>query len=301
MLLQSDIKISGYTAIPHKVSEKELQQKTLLLTLSIFQDEIECAIIDSASNSVISSSSYSSSQKKFSDNELLFLINDFIQRYHLQQLKYSTIQIIVSSPHSTLCPLEYYLPEQKEKLLKYVHPVSPNEIILTNDFENIKIIFSISQNLYHNLQQIFPSAKFYHSCTSMMHIFFYHPYLIHSKIWLHIHPNYIEVISKDNKQLLFYNSFEIKTTLDILYYTLFSVEQLGFTPAETDVFISGNLSTNHTIFQLLQKYLHSVQLVTHHPKLHILPADSLLLSHHHFITLNHYLCVSYQESVKEER
>ncbi|GIV26830.1 MAG: hypothetical protein KatS3mg027_0644 [Bacteroidia bacterium] len=300
MQLQSDIKIEEYNVVPQKISEKELKQKSLLLSLSIFQDELESAIIDLEAHSVYTSSIYASSQRKFSNNELTFLLNDFIHRYHLQSLSFKSIQIIHSSPHFTLCPAEFYLPEHKRDLLQFVHPLSSDEIILTNDFESIKILYAIPQSLHNNLLQIFPSARFFHSSTSMLYILFFHPLLQHSKLWIHLHPNYIEVIAKDQKQFLFYNTFDTKTSLDVLYYILFVIEQLKFSPKETVVYISGNISLKHSIIQLLQKYLHSVQILNHHPKLHILPLNSSLLTHHHFITLNHHLCASYQENTKAE-
>lgn len=301
MLLQSDIKINEYAIASGKVSEKELKQKNLLFQLSVFQDEIESAIMDINNHSVYYSYAFVSTQKKFSNNELLLLINDLLTRYHLQQYNLKEIRIIYSSSHFVLCPEEFYLSDKKNLLLNFVHPVSADEIILNNSFENIKIIFSIPSNIHQNLLQIFPSAHLLHSSASMLNIFYHHPFLLHSKIWAHIHPNYIEVVAKDNKQLLFYNTFEVQNSLDILYYLLFCMQQLKFDPKETDLFVSGNLSLQHTVFQLLQKYVHSVHLIHHHPKLHILPIDAALISHHHFITLNHYLCESFQANTKAEK
>lgn len=308
MQLQSDIQIKEYTVVPHKVSEKELQQKKLALSFAIFQDEIEAAMIDIDHHNVYTSCIYSSLQRKFAHNELLFLLNDFIHRYHLQQKYFKDIYILFSSPHYVLCPTEFYLPEKKNTLLNYAHPLSANDVILTNEFQNIKIIYAIPTSIQHNLLQMFSSAKVYHSATAMMHLFFYHPSLIHSKIWIHIHPNYIEVIAKNHdhthsaqKKLLCYNIYDTRTTIDILYYILFCMEQLSFDASQTDVYLSGNISLQHSIFQILHKYVHTVQIVHHHPKLHILPVDTSLISHHHFITLNHHLCVSSQEKTKEEK
>lgn len=298
MQILNDINIKEYSQ--QKWTREELSQKNLLLSLSVFQDELEYAIIDLESNNVYSTALYSSASKKFTDNELMFLLNDFIHRYHLNQNLFKQIHIIFSSSHFTLCPTEFYVPEKKHLLLQFAHPVKPDEQILAGSFENIKVIYSTQQKLHNDLLQLFPSAKIFHSSIAMMDLFFYHPLLIHSSFWIHIHPNYIEVMAKQNRTLLFYNMFDIQTASDILYYVLFSLEQLKLLPKDTDVFISGNISLQHTIFQLLQKYVHSVQVLHHHPKLHILPVNSDLISHHHFITMNHYLCVSYQENTKAE-
>ena len=301
MQLQADIKISEYSVVPKRISEKELQQKNLLLSLSIFQDEIEAAIIDLTNYSVYAVYGYASYQRKFSPNEYVFIINDFVHRYHLYNITFKMIEIIYSSPHFTFCPTEFFLSEHKRELLQFTHPIDANEIVLTNDFNDIKIIYSIHKNIYQNLLQLFPSARLYHSATAMLHILFYHPVLIHSKLWIHIHPDYIEVIAKNQKQFLFYNTFDTQSSLDVLYYVLFCVEQLELTPKETDVYISGNVSMQHSIIQLLQKYVHTVQFVHHHPKLHILPTDAHLLTQYYFITLNHSLCVSSQENTKAEK
>lgn len=301
MQLQGDIKINDYSVIPHKIGYNELKQKKLLLSLSVFQDELESAIIDMDTNSVYATSIYTSVQKKFSSKELSFLLNDFIHRYHLHQISFRNVHLIYSSPYFALCPVEFYLPEKKTILLNYAHPVYPNEHLLTNNFENIKVLYTVPHYIYNDLLQLFPSAKFFHSATAMMNVFFYHPLLVHSKIWIHVHPNYIEIIAKNKKQFLFYNAFDIQTSLDILYYILFCIEQLDVRAKDTDVFLSGNISLQHSIFQVLQKYVHSVQLVHHHPKLHILPIEASVISNHHFVTFNHYLCVSFQENIRAEK
>lgn len=301
MYLQSDIKIDEYSVIPEKISEKELNKKNLLLSLSLFQDEIEYAIIDTNTHSVYATGNYSSAQKKFAANETLFLINDFIHRYHLHQFTFKHIHILYSSPHFTFCPTEFYLPDKKNILLNYVHPTQPNELIYVDTFENIKIIYSIPQNIHNAFLQTFPSAKISHTATSMLNIFFYHPILIHSKIWANVHPNYIEIIAKNNKQFLFYNTFDIQTSLDILYYLLFCLEQMNLQPKDTDVYLSGNISAEHSIFQLIPKYFHSTQIVHHHPKLHILPLHPSIISNYHFITFNHHLCVLSQENTRAEK
>lgn len=301
MQLQNDIKINEYSVIPHKITEKKLKEKKLLLTLSLFQDEMEMAITDASDNSVYTSCSYISNQAKFTQNEQIFFLNDFIHRYHLHQYDFQKIYIILSTPHFTLCPSEFYISEKKELLLNYVHPIQMEELAFADSFESVKILYTIDKSIHQNLLQVFPSAHIVHSATAMMNIFFYHPLLVHSKIWIHIHPNYIEVMAKDNRQLLMYNTFDIQTSVDILYYILFCIQQLNYSYKETDVFLSGNISAQHTVLRLLSKYVHSVQIVHHHPKLHILPVESLLISHHHFITLNYHLCVSFQANTKAEK
>lgn len=301
MYLQNDIKINEYSVLPDKISEKDLNKKNTLLSFSIYQDEIEYAIIDVDTHSVYATANYSSTQKKFSSNEVLFLINDFIHRYHLHQYTYKHVHVLYSSPHFTFCPSEFYLPDKKDDLLRYVHPLQPNEGVHVDSFENIKIIYSIPQNLYSSLLQIFPAAKISHTATAMLNIFFSHPVLVNAKIWATIHPNYIEIIAKNNKQFLFYNTFDVQTSLDILYYLMFCTEQLQLQPKDTDIYLSGNLSNNHTIFQITSKYFHTVQIVHHHPKLHVLPIHSSLISHYHFITFNHHLCVLYQENTRAEK
>ncbi len=302
MQLLSDIIINEYSVIPQKISFKELQQKSLLLVVSLFQDEIELSVTEYASNNVYLSASYILQQKKFSHNEINYLITDFVHRYHLNQLAFQSVHIIYSSPYFVLCPIEFYLPDKKQILLEYAHPVSVlDEQVLTDDFQNIKIIYSIRQSIYTSLTQIFPSAKLFHSSTALLNLFFYHPMLMHGKFWIHLHPNYMEIMAKNEQQLLMYNMFDTQTSIDVLYYTLFCIQQLNFDSKTTDVYVSGNVSSQHSIFKILPKYVHSVQILHHHPKLHILPLDSNLISHYHFITLNHPLCVSYQENTKAEK
>lgn len=53
----------------------------------------------------------------------------------------------------------------------------------------------------------------------------------------------IELIIKSNGELQFHNHFKVNTTEDILYYTLYTLEQLGINKDDIHSFIGGNLSS----------------------------------------------------------
>ncbi len=301
MYLNTDITISEYSAFGKKYILKDIEKKnTLLLTLSIFQDEIEASIADLQNNNIYWSVSYLS-QKKFSNEAAEYFVADFIHRFNLQKITFKEVLVIYGSHCYTFCPAAFYISEKKEELLKLNHIVRSEDLILTDSYDNIKIIHSIPTQIHQNLLQVFPQAKLYHSSTAMLNIIFSHPSLFSADIWVHIHSGYIEVITKKGTDFLFYTTFDTQTPLDVLYYILFSIEQIKCEPSQTDIFISGNISLDHSIFQLLKKYIRSLQVLSHNHKLHILPTDNKIISHHHFITINFYLCALYQENIKAEK
>ena len=62
------------------------------------------------------------------------------------------------------------------------------------------------------------------------------------------------------KETVFYNTFEFVSREDIIYYILFTVDQLNLNPEETPIVISGKISKEDEYYKIIYKYIRNVSI-----------------------------------------
>lgn len=80
------------------------------------------------------------------------------------------------------------------------------------------------------------------------------------KMFVHLAATHFEIIVLQNQHVLLYNSFDYKTPEDLLYYVLFTAEQLQLNPEQFPLEFLGNISTEYPVFQLVYAYVRNVNL-----------------------------------------
>lgn len=80
------------------------------------------------------------------------------------------------------------------------------------------------------------------------------------KMFVHMAPGHFEIIVLQNQHLLLFNSFEYKTPEDLIYYLLFTAEQLNLNPETLNLEFLGDISENDAFFAITYKYIRNVSL-----------------------------------------
>jgi Protein of unknown function (DUF3822) len=74
-------------------------------------------------------------------------------------------------------------------------------------------------------------------------------------VCLHVRPHSSQLVVFDHQELQFYNSFSTPNPVDVLYFTLLAYEQCRLRPADTPLWVSGNLSSNDETWRWLNRYV----------------------------------------------
>jgi hypothetical protein len=61
-------------------------------------------------------------------------------------------------------------------------------------------------------------------------------------------------------KLMFYNRFDFATKEDVIYYLLFTIDQLKLNPEEIPVVITGNISEDNDNYKIIYKYVRNVSI-----------------------------------------
>ena len=73
--------------------------------------------------------------------------------------------------------------------------------------------------------------------------------------------NHFEIVVVQNQHLLLYNTFEYKTPEDLIYYLLFTAEQLNLNPEVFKLEFLGNIAEEDAYFKIAYKYIRNVSLL----------------------------------------
>ncbi len=186
-----------------------------------------------------------------------------INHFRISKKDYKHVYINYFDSKFTLCPTNFYNPENNRTLLEFNSGSTNEKVLLVDDINtDIKLIYSIGEELKSTFDLVFPHHQIKHTLTVLSKLILQTEELINENIVLYIHKNYIEITVKTGSQLLLANQFSIKTEEDMLYYVLFILEQYQLNPLTVHVTVAGNIDSTARTIQLLKKYIKHIRLAT---------------------------------------
>ena len=80
------------------------------------------------------------------------------------------------------------------------------------------------------------------------------------KMFVHLAATHFEIIIVQNQHLLLFNTFEYKTPEDLIYYLLFTAEQLNMNPETFKLEFLGTIAEDDAFFKIAYKYIRNVSI-----------------------------------------
>ncbi len=81
------------------------------------------------------------------------------------------------------------------------------------------------------------------------------------RMFVHLSKNHFEIVVLQNQYLLLFNSFDYKTPEDLIYYLLFTAEQLNMNPESFKLEFIGDVAENDAYFKIAYKYIRNVSIL----------------------------------------
>lgn len=229
-------------------------------------------------------------QSNLIENDFNTSLLKALNYFQFTKKKYTAVYINYFTERFTLCPSLFYNEADKKDLLQFNCGDIATDIVLTNDISStIKIIFSIPSVLKSLLDQTFPNHQLKHSICVLSQLMLNTKDLSNEMVLLNVTNYTIELVVKNNTQLIMANQFGIKTEQDVLYYLLFLLEQHQLNPLTTTVCVTGNIESNSELFLILKKYIANVKLAMGHKNL-IFSQIEGMPQHFNYTLLNRLFC-----------
>jgi len=202
---------------------------------------------------------------------------------------YSQSVAFVNSP-STLVPSTLYKEEKAETLLNFNSQV--NGKILTDKIPSQKahLIYAVPESIVSIVSNFFPKAK--QKAQESILIQQYSQLNTDSeKAFLYLNEQKVGITVFKGDKLIFNNTFEYTTKEDLLYYTLFSFEQLKLSTETIDVTVFGTIEKNDEYFNLLYDYIRNVKLGKRPHQFTFPGVFNSIAQHKYFGLFTQVLCV----------
>ncbi|MEZ4793490.1 MAG: DUF3822 family protein [Gelidibacter sp.] len=174
---------------------------------------------------------------------------------------FSSVLAIYQNELSNLVPKALFDVEQSADYLKF------NSKILKSDFishDEIAVNESINVyvpyvNINNYIFDTFGVFEYKHASTILIDTILQKETKTDgSVVYINVNPQHFELIAIKDKKLLLYNSFEYTTKEDVIYFLLFTMEQLHFNPETAKLKLMGLIETDDELYTIIYKYVRFV-------------------------------------------
>ena len=192
-----------------------------------------------------------SSRKLESDNLLEIFSND---DYLSQNFKSKSISFVNFA--NTLVPFELYKKEDKENLFALNHELNDEVLLEDNLREEIINLHAVPKLFFQTIKNILPAATL-RSQTSILINNFTNLNLKVETMFLYLKDSFVNIVVTKGKNLLFQNKFNYVTKEDLLFYVLFSIQELNFSNEDINTIVYGNVTEDE--FSILYDYIRNIK------------------------------------------
>ena len=249
------------------------------LAIEISEKSITYCLLNNLTNTYCLLQSY----KIESIDEISNIINN---SKHLL-LSFSSTSIGLINLPNTLVPKEFY---NKKNAKSIFNINSQADEVIKDDYLNSDDtinIYTLSNQLNETIKNYFPNAKIKSHSTILLESLL-RDNTKTENFSIFLKDNIANMIFINNSKIIFQNKFEYSTNEDLLYYTLFSFQQLGISAEKISLNLFGDLEDNQ--FKLLYDYIRDINL-GNRPKDFIFPKEASIIKNHYFFGLfNQVLC-----------
>lgn len=231
-------------------------------------------------------------------NQIEFPLTNFIKALKESPIKiskqYAKISISISNGLFSVVPkalfqeknIDLYIKQNAQ--IKYSYDYRHQVL----EKEGLVICYAIPPKLNTWIKKVFPKAKVTHEIAVLSESALRDFYsLSEDRVVINIHKSYFYIASLKKGKLEFVNKFPFSEKEDLLYYILFTFEQLGINPDLIEVFLTGEIQKGSEEHQLLFQYIKNLHFGFRNKNIKISGALNDIPKHYFYTIFNQSLCV----------
>ena len=252
-----------------ETGQKTIQKKTRIektsnikLSIHISLNGLSFCIIDLISNEIDFLRTYSLSKNSTPKELLKTLKKGFKENDELSN-SFSSVKIIHYNNLSTVVPEPLFDKKNALSYLKFNSKILQNDYvaydrIFNNECVNVFIPYV---NINNYIFKMFDSFVYNHYSSIILEkVKLNEKNTTTPSLYLNININHMEITYFVKNKLVFYNRFDFNTKEDVMYYLLFTIDQLKLNPEEIPVVITGNISEDDDNYKIIYKYIRNVSI-----------------------------------------
>jgi hypothetical protein len=240
-----------------ETGQKTIQKKTRIektsnikLSIHISLNGLSFCIIDLISKEIDFLRTYSLSKNSTPKKLLKTLKKGFKENGELRN-SFSSVKIIHYNNLSTVVPEPLFDKKNALSYLKFNSKILQNDYIAYDRIFNNECVnvFIPYVNINNYIFKMFDSFVYNHYSSIILEkVKLNEKNTTTPSLYLNININHMEITYFVKNKLVFYNRFDFNTKEDVMYYLLFTIDQLKLNPEEIPIVITGNISEDDDKF-----------------------------------------------------
>ena len=256
MMLKTDIR-------NHLIAES--QDDSIQLNLLVSEELFEYCLYDKDMMDLVSMKSFNFEKRITNPSELEEAVKQIISSEDdLNKKQYAQVIVSFHNQFVAIVPNELYDPNNQKEYLKFGVRLLEGDKISVDDLPELeaKTVYIPYANIVNTLLNHFGTFDYQHASGPLATAF----YRIYKKdvsknYFVNVNKNSLDIFYFEEAKLQFYNTFLYATNEDLLYYVLFSMEQLGLSPDVQNLYLTGDIDKDSGAFDLLYTYIRNISLL----------------------------------------
>ena len=217
-------------------------------------------------------------------------IIEIINNDAIVKAEFSSQSVAFVNFPNTLVPSSLYKKEDAEAILAFNTEIKGKVLVDIILSQKAHLIYSVPKSILTIVSNFFPKAK--QKAQESILIQQYSKLNTNTeKAYLYLNQKKATITFFSGNKLVFNNSFDYLTKEDLLYFVLFSFEQLKLSTENIEVILFGAIEKDDEFFNLLYEYIRNIKL-GERPHQFNFPAEfDSLAEHKYFGLFTQVLCV----------
>lgn len=178
----------------------------------------------------------------------------------LLQRSVKAARVLVDTPW-LMIPIEEYEESNNETLFMHAFPDTTGATIVGNVLPDLNavVLFPLNRDLKLVVEDHY-SDVVYTCLMRPVWNYLHHRSFIGNrrKLFAYFHDNVMELFSYERNRFVFCNRYDVQTTKDIVYFTLFVWKQLALDQMRDELIIAGDMPDKENMLETLRLYVSTV-------------------------------------------
>lgn len=232
------------------------------LFVLVGQDSLQYGIFDTDKNSFIALADFRMPELPGSAEFFYAQLDLLLSSEEPLHKKYPSVVIGIDSPFHTLVPETLFEKDKIADYLKFNFKLPDESITGYDRITEIDAanLFGYPQAFGDIAGKNLPGAIIVHRSTSFIKATYQQHLQSGSPrgIYLNMRNPFIDFVAFEGNRVVFFNSFTCRSKEDLLYFTLYTFEQLNLRPETVTLSLCGTIDAGSEIVRTLEEYIRQV-------------------------------------------
>ena len=259
------------------------------LSIQISLKEFTYCVLDTVRNKFLAFESF-----KLIDTYNPYQLSERIDEIILKETWLSSVfkskRILYINQKSTLVPVPLFDVNDQETYFSFNHTLVDSEDLYCDKLNHLNAynLFAVPTLIKNKLREHFGQHKLYHYMTSLVEslLIYYKNTPEEKKIFLNAGKATFDIVLTEGNSLVYNNTFDFQSPEDLIYYLLFTLQQLKLNPETTDLVLMGELEKNTALYDIIYKYVRNVSFIKRNDAFQYSYMFDKLSPHSYFNLLN---------------